>query len=219
MGEYATGACERGPNRTGGAAGITRRFKMVFKKCVWPTLVIVVLTLGGWCSATAQENSESLKVTGSLPKNPLPPPATSGQIPLNATPIGPQSAPGINVPNSSTARFEHMDSVTSLPQIFARQWRLTSDVPPESLISERYIRSVDKEARALTLKEAIFIALRNNPNVVVALLNPLASTETIRVANGNFDPNTQATIDTGKTVQPVTSVFQTGSSATYAVAK
>jgi hypothetical protein len=187
---------------------------MLSKKCVWPALAIIVLTLGAWCPAAAQENSESLKVTGSLPKNPLPPPATSGQIPLNATPIGPQSAPGINVPNSSTAPFEHMDSVASLPQIFTRQWSLTTDVPPESLISERYIRSVDQQARALTLKEAIFIALRNNPNVVVALLNPVASTETIRVANGNFDPNLQAQIDTLKTVVPVTSIFQTGSSAT-----
>ena len=192
---------------------------MLSKKCVWPALVMIVLTLGAWCPATAQENSESLKVTGSLPKNPLPPPATSGQIPLNATPIEPQSAPGLNVPNSGTAPFEHMDSVASLPQIFTRQWRLTTDVPPESLISERYIRSVDQEARALTLKEAIYIALRNNPNVAVATLNPLASIESIRVANGNFDPNMQAQIDTGKTVVPVTSIFQTGTSTTSAVSK
>src|SRR5262249_27524424 len=53
----------------------------------------------------------------------------------------------------------------------------------------------------------------------VALLNPLASTETIRVANGNFDPNLQAQIDTGKTVVPVTSIFQTGTGATSAVSK
>ena len=192
---------------------------MLSKKCVWPALVIIVLTLGTWCPATAQENSESLKVTGSLPKNPLPPPATSGQIPLNATPIEPQSSPGLNVPNSGTAPFEHMDSVASLPQIFTRHWRLTTDVPPESLISERYIRSVDQQARALTLKEAIYIALRNNPNVAVATLNPLASIESIRVANGNFDPNMQAQIDTFKTVVPVTSIFQTGTSTTSSVSK
>ena len=111
----------------GAAAGVTRRFKMLSKKRVWPALLVIVLTLGAWCPAIAQENSESLKVTGSLPKNPLPPPATSGQIPLNATPIEPQSAPGLNVPNSGTAPFEHMDSVASLPQIFTRQWSLTSD--------------------------------------------------------------------------------------------
>ena len=192
---------------------------MLSKKCVWPAVVIIVLTLGAWYPATAQENSESLKVTGSLPKNPLPPPATSGQIPLNATPIEPQSAPGLNVPNSGTAPFEHMDSVASLPQIFTRQWRLTTDVPPESLISERYIRSVDQQARALTLKEAIYIALRSNPNVAVAQLNPLASIESIRVANGNFDPNTTASIDTFKTVVPVTSIFSTGTSATSSVSK
>jgi len=205
--------------RTGAAAGVTRRFKMLSKKCVGPALVMIVLTLGAWCPVTAQENSESLKVTGSLPKNPLPPPATSGQIPLNATPIEPQSAPGLNVPNSGTAPFEHMDSVASLPQIFTRQWRLTTDVPPESLISERYIRSVDQQARALTLKEAIYIALRSNPNVAVAQLNPLASIESIRVANGNFDPNMTASIDTFKTVVPVTSIFSTGTGATSAVSK
>src|SRR5215813_2080910 len=119
LGSDVAGACSMAPIGTGGAAaGVTRRFKMLSKKCVWPALVMIVLTLGAWCPATAQENSESLKVTGSLPKNPLPPPATSGQIPLNATPIGPQSAPNINVPNSRTLPFEHMDSVASLPQIF-----------------------------------------------------------------------------------------------------
>ncbi len=188
---------------------------MVCNKYVWPALVIVLLTLAVTGIGLAQNNSESLKVTGSLPKNPLPPPATSGQIPLNATPISAQSSPQINAPNSSTVPFEHDDSVASLPRIFSRQWSLATDVPPESLISERYIRSADQQARALTLKEAIYIALRNNPNVVVALLNPVAAVETIRVANGAFDPNLTSQIDVSKNVVPTTSILNTGGASDF----
>ncbi|MGO9453494.1 MAG: TolC family protein [Candidatus Binataceae bacterium] len=183
---------------------------MMCKKYVLLALVTTLILPAGAMPGLAQESTESLKVTGSLPRNPLPPPATSGQIPLNATTISPQSSPEINVPNSSTADFEHNDSVASLPRIFTRQWSLTNEVPPESLISERYIRSVDPEARALSLKEAVYIALRNNPNIEVAVLNPIASVESIRVANGNFDPNLTSQIDTGKTVIPTTSTLVTG---------
>jgi outer membrane protein TolC len=187
---------------------------MLRTKYFWPALVIVGLTLGGAWPALAQNNS-GLKVTGSLPKNPLPPPATTGEIPLNATPIGPQSSPNLDVPNSSTVPFEHNDSVASLPRIFVNQWSLTNQVPPESLISERYIRSIDREARALTLKEAIYLALRNNPNIQAAFLSPIAAVETIRAANANFDPNMQSQIDVFKNVVPTTSTLQTGGSADF----
>jgi len=191
---------------------------MLSKKHVWPALAAIFLTLAAFSPGAAQESNESLKVTGSLPKSPLPPPATSGKIPLNAAPISPQTAPNINVPNSSASPFETEGSVVTLPRVFTRQWSLTDQIPPESLISERYIRSSDDQARALTLKEAIYIALRNNPSVQVALLNPVAAVETIRAANGNFDPNLQSQIDTFKTVVPTTSIFQTGG-ATSAVSK
>ena len=185
---------------------------MLCRKYVWLALVLILVLAGATSLGLAQDSTESLKVTGSLPRNPLPPPATSGQIPLNATTISPQSSPELNVPNSSTADFEHNDSVASLPRIFTRQWSLTNEVPPESLISERYIRSIDPEARALSLKEAIYIALRNNPNVEVALLNPVASIESVKIANGIFDPNLTSQIDVFKTVTPTTSILATGGS-------
>lgn len=192
---------------------------MLLKKYVWPALLVVSFITGGTWSVLAQDNSGGLKVTGSLPSNPLPPPATSGRIPLNASPLGQQSAPALNVPNSSAAQFEHHDSVASLPQIFTKQWSLGTDVPPESMISERYIRSVDQQARALSLKEAIYIALANNPNVQVALLNPIAQIESIRVANGAFDPSLQSQIDVFKSATPATSAFSTGTGATTSVGK
>jgi len=188
------------------------------KQYVWPALVVAILALGSSAPAFAQ-TGDALKVTGSIPKNPLPPPTTTGQIPLSAQPIAPQSSPNLNVPNSTTAPYEHDDSVAALPQIFVNQWNLSTNVPPESLISERYIRSVDGQPRALTLKEAIYIALRNNPNVQVALLNPVAAVETIRVANGNFDPNLQSQIDVFKNVVPTTSTFAPGNGDPELVSK
>ena len=91
---------------------------MRWNKYVCPALLMLLLTAGGASPALAQNATDSLKVTGSLPKNPLPPPATSGQIPLSATSIGPQTSPDVAAPNSATAPFEHNDSVASLPRIF-----------------------------------------------------------------------------------------------------
>ena len=133
---------------------------------------------------------------------------------LNAAPISPQGSPAKRAEYQYRA-VEHHDSVASLPQIFVKQWSLTNEVPPESMISERYIRSVDPQAAALTLKEAIYIALRNNPNVEVALLNPVAAIETIKVANANFDPNLQSQIDVFKSVTPTTSILSTGGASQF----
>ncbi len=141
------------------------------------------------------------------------PPATSGPIRLQAIPIEPQTPPEVEVPNSSADQFEHHDDIVSLPRIFARQWSFTNEFPPENLISERYIcASTAEAARGLTLKEAIYIALRNNPSLKVALLNPVASVESIKNANGSFDPNLTSQIDVFKTVTPTTSILETGGS-------
>jgi outer membrane protein len=194
---------------------IEETFEMLCKKYPSLALLTLLFIVGGTRTGLAQNGTDPLKVTGSIPANPLPPPTTTGRIPLNAAPISPQAPPQLNVPNTSTAQFEHHDSVASLPQIFVKQWSLTNEVPPESMISERYIRSVDPQAAALTLKEAIYIALRNNPNVEVALLNPVAAIETIKVANANFDPNLQSQIDVFKSVTPTTSILSTGGASQF----
>ncbi len=83
------------------------------------------------------------------------------------------------------------------------------------MISERYLRSEDPNARGLTLKEAIFISLQNNPSLKAAELNPVASMETVREANGTFDPNLTAQGDIEKSVVPVTSILQTGGGTAF----
>jgi outer membrane protein len=150
-----------------------------------------------------------------------PPPASSGlavgvpKLPPIATPrnqqiipVPQQSAPNINAPSSQTAPFEHGTSVLSLPDIFANQMSPTERVAPESIISLSYLRSRDDTVRGLSLKQAIYIGLMNNPNVTVAELDPLASEEAVKVANGAFDPALTAEGDIEKSVVPVTSPFQ-----------
>jgi outer membrane protein len=180
---------------------------MLWKKYAFLVLLIFPLVMMGTPAGLAEE---PLTVTGELPKNPLPPPATSGPIRLNAPPLPQQSPPRVNVPNSATAPFEHQTSTIYLPSMFAHQWSLTKEVPPESLISERYLRSADTEAHSITLKEAIYIALRNNPQIQAAQLDPVAAVETIREANGTFDPNLTSQLDVVKNVTPTTSILQTG---------
>ncbi len=164
----------------------------------------------------AAQTPPSLKVTGALPSTPLPPPATSGPIRLPALPVEQQTAPGVNTPNSSASQFEHKNGdVLSLPGIFAHQWSLTKEVAPENLISERYLRTSDTTARQLTLKEAIYIALRNNPAIKSIQLSPISAIETIREANGTFDPNLTAQGDIIKSSVPATSIFQTGGGGAF----
>ncbi|HEY6417857.1 MAG TPA: TolC family protein [Candidatus Binataceae bacterium] len=159
--------------------------------------------------------SGSLKVEGAAPNAQATPPATSGPIRLQAIPVEPQTPPEVVVPNSSADQFQHHDDILSLPRIFGHQWSFTKEFPPENLISERYLRSTDTAARGLTLKEAIYIALRNNPSLKAAELNPVASVETIRQANGSFDPNLTSQIDEIKSTSPTTSILQTGGSDAF----
>ena len=119
------------------------------------------------------------------------------------------------MPPSASNQFEHHDDFLNLPRIFAHQWSPTSEVVPDNVISERYLRSEDPNARGLTLKEAIYIAIQNNPSLKASQLDPIASMETVREANGTFDPNLTAQGDIEKSVVPVTSALQTGGATSF----
>ncbi|HKN13633.1 MAG TPA: TolC family protein [Candidatus Binatus sp.] len=176
-------------------------------KSVSLAMLATFLLLIGTSAGFAQDQ---LKVTGSLPTTPLPPPDLTGPIQMQSLPVGPQTPPHASVPPSASNQFEHHDDLLNLPRIFAHQWSLGKEISPEDVISERYLRSEDPNARGLTLKEAIYIAMQNNPSLKAAQLDPVASMETVREANGTFDPNLSAQGDIEKTVVPVTSALQTG---------
>ena len=165
---------------------------------------------------SANPSPNPLRVTGSLPTTPLPPPDLNGPIQMQSVPLNePQAPPHASVPPSASNLFEHHDDLLNLPRIFAHQWSLTQQVVPDNVISERYLRSEDPTARGLTLKEAIYIAMQNNPSLKALELDPVASMETVREANGTFDPNLTAQGDVEKSVIPVTSALQTGGGTAF----
>ncbi len=185
--------------------------------------VIVILLL----LAAAGQAPALLAQTAPMPPT-APVPASSGlavgvpKLPPIATPrnqqvipVPEQSAPDLNTPSSQTAPFEHGASVLSLPGTFASQVSPTERVAPESIISQSYLGSRDDTVRGLSLKQAIYIGLANNPNVKVAELDPLASEEAVEVANGAFDPALTGEGDIMKSVVPVTSPFQVAGSRAY----
>src|SRR6516162_6528069 len=126
--------------------------------------------------------------------------------------LPPALRPQVNVPAQATSPFEQ-NPVLSLPKAFARQWWLGSEVPPEALISERYLRTQDTLARRLTLKEAVYIAIRNNPGLTAVQLDPIAAQESVKIANAAFDPDLTSQLDIEKSVIPVSSPFQVAGSA------
>ncbi|HLW71819.1 MAG TPA: TolC family protein [Candidatus Binataceae bacterium] len=134
----------------------------------------------------------------------LPPTTTSAQAPALASRIAP---PRVNVPASAADQFER-NPILSLPGVFVDQNTPGTTVPPEGLISQEYLRTADNHARKLSLKEAIYIAIRNNPALAATQLGPIGGTEAIRQANGAFDPDLTSQLDISKSVAPVSSAFQ-----------
>ncbi len=186
-------------------------------------IAIFAVMLGEAGLAPAQTTPKSrVSPPGDTYQPPPPPdptllaPATSGTIQLQSVSVGPQMPPDSSVPVHKTGQFEHNDSPLAFPSIFLHQWSPTQEVPPESLISESYLRTAEQTARKMTLKEAVYIALRNNPNVKAIELNPVASQESVRQSLGAFDPNLTAQADIIKTVQPATSLLLTGGASAYA---
>jgi len=193
---------------------------MMLRK-IFPMLVVLVLPV------LAEHSSSLLAQTPPMPV-PVPTAATSGlavgvpKLPPIATPrnqqvipVPEQPAPDLNAPSSQTAPFEHGTSVLSLPGTLAKQLSPTERIAPESIISQSYLGTRDDTVRGLSLKEAIYIGLANNPNVKVAELDPLGSEEAVEVANGAFDPALTAEGDIIKSVVPVTSPFQVSGSRAF----
>jgi hypothetical protein len=183
--------------------------------------ILIIASSSGHAQTTytipsAAPSPNPLRVTGSLPTTALPPPNLNGPIQMQSVPLNePQTPPHASVPPSASNQFEHHDDLLNLPRIFGHQWSLTSEVVPDNVISERYMQSQTPTARGLSLKEAIYIAIQNNPALKASQLDPIASMETVREANGTFDPNLTAQGDVEKSVVPVTSALQTGGGTSF----
>ena len=162
--------------------------------------VLLVLIMAAPMPASAQYKSSSQYGTGGVQA-----PSISSQAAPATLP--PALRPEVNVPEQATSAFEQ-NPILSIPQTFVRQWQLGAQIPPEALISERYLRTQDTLARRLTLKEAVYIAVRNNPGLTAVQLDPISAEESVKLANAAFDPDLTAQTDVTKSVVPVSSPFQ-----------
>jgi outer membrane protein TolC len=162
--------------------------------------VLLGLIIAAPMSASAQYKSSSQYGTGGVQA-----PSISSQTAPATLP--PALRPEVNIPEQATSRFEQ-NPILSIPQTFIRQWQLGAQIPPEALISERYLRTQDTLARRLTLKEAVYIAVRNNPGLTAVQLDPISAEESVKLANAAFDPDLTAQTDVTKSVGPVSSPFQ-----------
>ncbi|HUY27472.1 MAG TPA: TolC family protein [Candidatus Binataceae bacterium] len=139
------------------------------------------------------------------------PSSTANAAPMTVLPT--QTAPEVNVPASAADVFEYDESVTALPKRVMRQFFPASEAPPEDALGPGLANSIDDSEQALTLKQAIFIAIKNNPNVIAARLEPIAATEGVRMARAPLDPDFLATADTNKTVLPATTPLEVSGSS------
>jgi len=171
-------------------------------KYVLLVLLALPLALLLAARASAQYKSSSQYGTSGIQA-----PSLSGQTAPANLPAGELAVPEVNVTSQAATHFES-NPVLSLPGVFVNQWSPGEQIAPEGLISERYLRTQDQMARTLSLKETIYIAIRNNPAVAAVTLDPIAATESVKLANAAFDPDLTAQLDTIKSVSPVSSTFQ-----------
>jgi outer membrane protein len=164
------------------------------------TMLLLGLIMAAATIASAQYQSSSQYGTSGIQA-----PSISSQTAPASLP--PALRPDVNIPEQATSHFEQ-NPILSLPKVFVRQWSMDHEIPPESLISERYLRTQDTLARRLTLKEAVYIAIRNNPGLTAVQLDPIAAEESVKLANAAFDPDATGQLDVTKTITPVSSPFQ-----------
>jgi len=148
----------------------------------------------------------------SYTSNPLSSNPTTPSVELKASPIGKQQSPDVVVEPSETRKLEHTPQI---PDIMAHQWSLTSEVPGENIFSDEYMRTRDSNTRSISLKETLYLALKNNPAVAAASLDPVISLQGVRGSWAVFDPDLTGQTGVQKIVSPTTSSLQTGGAESF----
>ncbi|HEY2664738.1 MAG TPA: hypothetical protein VGI47_10390, partial [Candidatus Binataceae bacterium] len=183
-------------------------------------IVCFGVIFGVWGSVFAQTSAPN-PYTGPQPFPVAPPAYTAnppvmptpsrGAIRLNAQRVEPPLPPETQIPSQEVDRLEGKRNPGS---VFLHQWSAVEEVPPEALISERYLRTRDNSAASLTVKEALYLALQNNPGLQADRMDPLASLQSVRISNATFDPLGYGKLDVLKNVTPSTSVLQNAGAST-----
>jgi hypothetical protein len=123
----------------------------------------------------------------------------------------PNAASSVNVSVSSATRTKFQSNpILSLPGIFVRQWISGG----EDLPGDHFTLMEDNQKQKLTLKQAIYLALQNNPGLESVALDPVAAAASVSGANAVFDPQLSSQADVEKQTSPVSSPFQNPGSVT-----
>ncbi len=144
--------------------------------------------------------------------NPLVATQANPSVKLKAIPAGKQEVPDVIVSPSETRRLEHTPPA---PRVVLDQWSLERLLPEESIFSQAYMQTRDENARSISLKEALYIALKNNPAVAAASLDPVLSLQGVRGSWAVFDPDLTGQMGEEKIDTPTTSSLQTGGAKTF----
>jgi outer membrane protein TolC len=182
---------------------------------VMPFLAPSAARAAGAAESASSSSAPATPAYTKLPTHRLQVPSVdiNSPIALTGQAIGSQTAPEVTVAPVERKRLEHSKFSYD---VLLHQWSPAEEVPPESVISERYIGTRDQTARNMSLKQAIFLALRNNPTVQAARLTPRAALEAVRQSEATFDPTLTSKLDLLKSVTPATSFLSTGGAAAFA---
>jgi outer membrane protein TolC len=165
--------------------------------------------IGGLCALLAA----ALMVTISLVYAQEQPIGANGNAGNQSSPVGAQNSSSrmqASVPSQAATKFES-NPILSLPGILVRQWWAPGG---EGLADDHFALMEDNLREKLTLKQAIYLALRNNPGLMSVALDPVAAIESVKGANAVFDPQLSSQIDVEKQTSPVSSPFQNPGSIT-----
>jgi outer membrane protein TolC len=132
--------------------------------------------------------------------------ARAVQSQLSAQSI-PQAPPKASTSKAKRAKYERRPGVGN---VLVHQWTsVDHSLPAELQPNGGYLEQRDNNATSLTLKEAIYLAVRHNPGLKAEVLNPLAAEESVREANAEFDPLLSSRLDVAKEVSPSITNFST----------
>ena len=144
--------------------------------------------------------------------NPLLSNQSNPSVKLKSQPIGKQELPDVVVSPSETKTLERTPPA---PKVVLHQWSLTDELPEESIFSQAYMLTRDEKVRSISLKESLYLALRNNPAIIAFSLDPVLSLQGVRGSWAVFDPDLVSQAGVEKTVTPTTSSLQTGGAKSF----
>jgi len=95
--------------------------------------------------------------------------------------------------------------IPSFAEQVSRQWRIEDTKPPSE--SAEYLRTRDDTVERLSLREAVAIALAENPRVATERLGPPFARANVRRSFGVFDPELEAFAELRRVVTPSSSAL------------